>query len=76
MIQASIYISVFLRYLLSNMFNFDDSIDMLKLLQSCVIFKQRNNHEVSLMKIFGWNFSQLRIQKYPCNSTHSYNKQV
>lgn len=56
MIQASIYISVFLRYLLSNMFNFDNSIDVLKLLQSCVIFKQGNNHEVSFDENFWIEF--------------------
>ena len=34
-----------------------------KLLQSKIIFKQKNNHKVSCIKIFAWIFLQLPIQK-------------
>ena len=62
-----LYICIFLYYVSLNRFYW-----YMKVLQSSTIFKQRNNHvKCPAIKIFTWNFLQLPLEKYNCNSTHS-----
>ena len=47
-----------------------------ELMKPRTIFKQKTIMKCLAINTFAWNFLQLLIKKYNCNSKHSYNRKI